>query len=71
MRKSSGFTLMEMIVVIVLLGVFAAMVVPKVTTMVERSRAAEATEVLTKIYAGRLRLLDDNSSSGSVTAANF
>ena len=42
-RKNKGFTLIEIIVVLIILGVIAAIAVPSYFNWVERSRSAEAS----------------------------
>jgi prepilin-type N-terminal cleavage/methylation domain-containing protein len=71
MRERRGFTLVELIIVAVLLGVFASLTIPKYTQMVEKGRGAEAYEILSKVYGGRMRLLDDNETSGAVATADL
>src|SRR4051794_35593974 len=51
----AGFTLIELAVVIIIIGVFAAFGVPRVLDSVERSRAAEAFNYLTAVRAAQER----------------
>jgi prepilin-type N-terminal cleavage/methylation domain-containing protein len=53
--KSSGFTLVELAVVIVIIGVLAAFAVPKFRDAVERSKAAESFNYLSSVRAGQER----------------
>jgi len=51
----SGFTLVELAVVIVIIGVLAAFAVPRFRASVERSKAAEAFNYLSSIQAAMER----------------
>ncbi len=53
--KQSGFTLVELAVVIVIIGVLAAFAVPRFKASVERSKAAEAFNYLSAIQAAQER----------------
>ena len=52
---TSGFTLVELAVVIVIIGVLAAFAVPKFRDAVERSKAAESFNYLSSVRAGQER----------------
>ena len=55
MRKRSGFTLVELAVVVVIIGVLAAFAVPRFLASVERSKAAEAFNYLSAVQAAQER----------------
>ena len=51
MRARSGFTLVELAVVVVIIGVLAAFAVPRFMASVERSKAAEEFNYLSSVQA--------------------
>lgn len=62
MKIGKGFTLIEMIVVVIVLGILVSIVGVQYSKIVERSRGAEARQVLLTAYAGYQRRVADEES---------
>ena len=54
-RNKPGFTLVELAVVVVIIGVLAAFAVPRFLSSVERSKAADAFNYLSSVQAAQER----------------
>ena len=66
----SGFTLVELMIVVVILGILAAVAIPAFTRYVKRSKTSEATGNITKIYQGQLTYFQAALERGTQTYVN-
>lgn len=51
-RLMAGFTLVELMIVVVILGILAAVAIPAFTRYVKRSKTSEASGNIAKVYQG-------------------
>ena len=61
MNKNSGFTIVELVVVLVIIGILAAMALPQYMKTVERSRQSEALTNLGAIRGAQIRYNLENA----------
>lgn len=66
LRQSRGFTLVELMIVVFIIGLLAAIAIPAFTRYVRKSRSAEAPGHLNKLWAGSVTyyMSDFTSVSG-------
>ena len=49
-RKSKGFTLVELMIVVVIIGILAALAIPRFMASTTKSKQSEAKQILKQIY---------------------
>ena len=65
MRMKNGFTLTEVLIVVVIIGVLAALTIPRFSAQPEKANAAEAAGILGAIRQGEMAYKLD---TGSISA---
>jgi prepilin-type N-terminal cleavage/methylation domain-containing protein len=61
-KKAKGFTLVELMVVIVIVGILAAVAIPKFMDASHKAKASEFPTMLTSIYTGEQAYNAENGS---------
>ena len=71
--KASGFTLVELLVVVIIMSVLTAMAVPQYRKTMDRSKAAEAMQMLPSLFESRERWAIEHQctwNAGVLTGCN-
>ena len=68
-RKNAGFTLVELMIVVAIIGILAAIAIPAFSRYVKKARTAEAAGHLNKMWAGSVAYYEsDHMTQGAAGA---
>ena len=72
-KRSSGFTLVELMIVVAIIGILAAVAIPAFSKYIKRSKTAEAAGHLNKMWAGSVTYFetDHTDANGNAVARSF
>lgn len=70
-KSLNGFTLMEVLVVVTIIGVLASVAVPSYATHIERVRSSEGVNSLTALLASQKRFQLENSPNYAAALASL
>ena len=66
-RQTQGFTLLELLMVVIIIGILAAVAVPQYLKSTEKSRMSEAITILGQIRSSNIRYYAENPVVGYAT----
>lgn len=70
-RREEGFTLIELLVVVAVLGILAALAIPKLTGVTDRARLAEAEQTIGSLKTAAEMCFVERNSYASLASTNL
>jgi type IV pilus assembly protein PilA len=71
LRSKKGFTLIELMIVVAIIGILAAIAIPNFLKFQAKSKMSEAKTNLGAIYTGEIAYFGEQNSYGDFTAINW
>ena len=68
-KKKGGFTLLELVIVVIVIGILASVALPRYIRVVEKSRTGEARQLLAIVKDAQLRYAAQYSAFAASTAS--
>lgn len=67
-KMMAGFTLVELMIVVVILGILAAVAIPAFSRYIKRSKSAEAAGNIAKIYQGQVTYYQSSADRSNTSS---
>ncbi len=67
-RKNDGFTLLELLIVVIIVGILAAVAIPQFTNATDRSREAEGRAVIDSLMTAETAYYQERGTFTTVTS---
>ena len=64
-KQNKGFTMLEIVIVIIIVGILSTLAIPRFTSTVERVRAAEGVQMLTALLGAQKAFQLENAGNYS------
>ncbi len=71
LRETSAFSLVEMAVVVVIVGILASMALPRFQVTIEKMRSAEGVNILTALLGAQQRFAAENGGAFTANMADL
>jgi len=70
-RNKKGFTLIELMIVVAIIGILAAIAIPNFLRFQAKSKQSEARELLSSVYTAQVAYFAEQNEFGNMTNIGF